>query len=140
MGRIALISGAHDKVAAARQIQHYAEKALKINPQLADAWYVMGVWNYNVANLNFIERAFANLFFGGLSDGTIPNAIADYKKAIQFDPTYILYWKDLAVAYNDNDQKTDAIAALKTALSFKPRTADDPEHIKEAQELLKKLQ
>ncbi len=140
MGRMALISGAHDKVAAAREIKHYAEAALKYNPQHAGAWYVLGLWNYNVANLNFFERAAANMLFGGLPGGTVANAIADYKKAIQFNPTYILYWKALAVAYDDNDQKADAIAALKTALSLKPRTADDPEYIKEAKDLLNKLQ
>jgi tetratricopeptide (TPR) repeat protein len=140
MGRMALISGAHDKVAAARDIKKYADAALKFNPQHAGAWYVLGVWNYDVANLNFFERAAANMLFGGLPDGKVANAITDYKKAIQFDPTYILYWKALGVAYDNIDQKDNAIAALKTALSLKQRTADDPEHIKEAQDLLKKLQ
>ena len=140
MGRMALISGPHDKVSAARDIKNYVETALKLDPQLADAWYVLGLWNYDVANLNFFERAAANMLFGGLPDGTVPNAIAAYKKAIQYDPTYILYWKDIAMAYYDNDQKADAIAALKTALSLKIRTADDPQHIKDAQALLKKLQ
>jgi tetratricopeptide (TPR) repeat protein len=140
LGRMALISGAHDKVAAARDIQNYAQLALKYDPQHAGAWYVLGVWNYDVANLNFFERAAANVLFGGIPDGTAINAIADYKKAIQLDPTYILYWKALGEAYDNVDQKDNAISALKTAVSLKPRTADDPDYIKQAQNLLKKLQ
>lgn len=141
MGRMALISGPKDKVAASRDIKNYADLAVKYNPTHAGAWHVLGKWNYEVANLNFAEKAAANTLFGGLPDGAdVPEAIACYKKAIQFDPTYILYYLDLAIAYDNIHDSVNAIATLKTALTLKPTREDDQNYLKQCSDMLSKLQ
>ncbi|HNF72476.1 MAG TPA: hypothetical protein PLP34_08680, partial [Chitinophagaceae bacterium] len=46
MGRIALISGPRDKVAASRDIKKYASAAVKLDPAQRGAWHVLGKYNY----------------------------------------------------------------------------------------------
>ncbi|HKJ31122.1 MAG TPA: hypothetical protein VKA34_04800 [Balneolales bacterium] len=141
MGRMALISGPKARVAASNDIKHYAEQALKYDSLHAGAWHVLGRWNYEVANLNFAERMAANLLFGGLPKGASDkNAIEDYKKAITYDGSNILYYRDLAIVYRKEDQDQKAIETLNKLLSLSPKSPDDPKYIKEAKKMLKKLQ
>lgn len=141
MGRMALISGPKDKVGASREIKLYADLAIKYNPNHAGAWHVLGKWNFEIANLNFAEKAAANTFFGGVPDGaSVQNAINCYKKAIELRPNFILYYLDLAIAYDNLDDSANAISTLKTAIALKPITEDDPAYLKKCNDLLIKLQ
>jgi len=139
MGRMALISGARDKVAASRDIKNYVELAIKYNPNHAGAYHVLGKWNYEVANLNWMEKAAANSLFGGIPDGSLNAAIDNYNKAISLDGNDILFYLDLAKAYKDNEQPDKAKEALKKALALKPRFEDDASYLKECQSLLNEL-
>lgn len=137
LGRMALISGTKDKVAASRDIKKYADLALKFNPNHAGAWHVLGKWNYKMANLNFAEVAVANTLFGGIPPGaTEEEAIRCYNKAIALDPTYILYQLDMAEAYNSKGMKEKAMDTLKKAIVLPARTEDDPQYIQKGKELL----
>ncbi len=141
MGRMALISGAKARVAASSDIKYYAEQALKYDPHHAGAWHVLGRWNYKVANLNFAEKLAANLLFGGLPKGASDqNAINDYKKAIEYDGNTMMYYIDLAKVYQSEDQNQEAIETLHKMLQLNPKTPDDPEFVKEANQMLKKLE
>ena len=141
MGRMALISGAKARVAASSDIKHFAEVALKYDPHHAGAWHVLGRWNYEVANLNFAERMAANLLFGGLPKGASDrNAIDDYKSAIKYDGDNMLYYRDLAIVYKKENQDQNAIDTLHKLLSLNPKSPDDPGYMKEARQMLKKLE
>jgi len=136
MGRMALISGPKEKVAASRDIRKYAELAIRFNPNHAGAWYILGKWNYEVANLNWAEKMAANLLFGGIPDGTLDEAIKDYLKAIELEPDYILYYRDLAMALDQKKFYDEEIRVLNKALALKPATEDDPTYIAQCKELL----
>lgn len=140
MGRMALISGAKDKVAASRDIKNYADLAIKYNPNHAGAWHVLGKWNYEVANLNFAERAIANSLFGGIPDGDINKSIDCYNKAINLDPNDILYYLDLATAYHNIESDSKAIETLKKALALKPRFEDDANYLVQCKKLMDEIQ
>ncbi|HYV93976.1 MAG TPA: tetratricopeptide repeat protein [Chitinophagales bacterium] len=136
MGRIALISPTKEKVAASREIKKYAGLAIQFNPNHAGAWYVLGKWNYEVANLNWAEKAAANLLFGGIPEGSLDEAIRDYLKAIKFNPDYILYYYDLAKALEQKEYYDEEIRVLNQALTLKPKTEDDPSILIKCKELL----
>lgn len=139
MGRMALISGPKEKVAASRDIKRYAELAIQFNPNHAGAWYILGKWNYEVANLNWAERTAANLLFGGVPEGTLDESIKDYLKAIKLDPGYILYYRDLALALDQKGFYDEEIRVLNQALALKPKTEDDPTYVAQCKELLNKV-
>lgn len=139
MGRMALISAAKEKVDAANDIKKYADLALKYNPNHPAAWHVLGKWNYEVVNLSWAEKQAANVLMGGI-DGTatIADAIADYQKAIALKPSYILYYLDLAKAYDNKGDKANAVITINKLLTFPISTEDDAAYITEAKTLLAK--
>jgi len=136
MGRMALIAPTKEKVAASRDIKKYAEQAIQLNPNHAGAYFVLGKWNYAVANLNWAEEAAANLLFGGIPEGSLDEAIRNYLKAIKLDPDYILYYYDLAKALEQKEFYDEEIRVLNEALSLKPKTEDDPSILAQCKKLL----
>ncbi|SEW53590.1 tetratricopeptide repeat protein [Chitinophaga arvensicola] len=140
MGRMALISGAKDKVAASKDVKKYAELAIKFNPSMAQAFHVLGKWNFEVANLNAFERGAAKMLFGGLPDGSLQNAIANYEKCRQLDPGFILNYYELARAYKADDQQEKAIDVLKKALTLRNITQDDASIKADCKKMLDDLQ
>lgn len=128
MGRMALISGARDRVAASRSIKQHADRALAIDSTHAGAWHVLGLWHYNVANLNFFERAAANTLFGGIpGDASNRKAAEAVEKAIRHNDRYLLYYHDLAMIYDEMGQQRKAIEACEVALDKEEITPDDPQ-------------
>ncbi len=129
LGRVALISGSKEKVAASRNIKKYAEKAIKYKPKHAGAWHVLGRWNYGVATLNFAEKAAANSLFGGLPDGDISTAISCYKKSMTYDPSYIRNYLELGKAYIEDGKTSEAKSILAKGMK-KPSVIQDDDGIK----------
>jgi tetratricopeptide (TPR) repeat protein len=125
MGRIALISGAKDKVAASKEVQKYAQLALKFNPNYAKAFHVLGKWNYEVANLSAFEKTAAKVLFGGVPEGTLQEAINNYEKCRKLEPSFILNYYDLAKAYKQDEQQEKTIEVLKKAISLRSIYQDD---------------
>lgn len=125
MGRMALISGAKDRVEASREIKKYANRAIEIDAEHAGAWHVLGVWHYQVANLNFLERTAARTLFGGLPDASNEEAIEALERAIELTPQYVLYHHDLAMAYEEAGNESAAIEACETALQKENISPDD---------------
>ncbi len=139
MGRMALISGSKDKVAASRDIKKYADKAIKLDPKNYAAWNVLGKWNFAVSNLNFAEKAAAKILFSGLPDGDINKAIKAFEKTKQLNPKYVLNYLDLGKAYNQVKKKAQAKQMLQKGLALPSQLADDAAHKKEMKTLLSKL-
>lgn len=139
MGRMALISGSKAKVAASRDIKKYADKAIKLDAKNADAWIVLGKWNHAVSNLNFAEKAAANMLFGGLPDGSNAKAIKCLEKARALKPNIVLTYLDLAKCYKQDNKKTKAKALLQKGMKLSNKTFDDASHKKEMKALLAKL-
>lgn len=142
MGRMALISSAKARVAASRDIKHYAEQTLRYDSTYAGAWDVLGRWNYRVANLNFAEKLAAHLLFGGLPKGASnKKAIADFQKAIAYGKTdMMMYHYDLAEVYKETGKKQLAIETLNKLLKLTPVTPDDPGFVKKAHKMLNELE
>ncbi len=127
MGRMVLISGAKERVVASRAIKKYGERALRFDSTNAGAWHLLGVWHYEVDNLNFAERLAANVLFGGLPDGANTETAMRYiEKSIELKPEYLLYYYDLATVYEELDKEQAAIAACEEALNLPVLTPTDP--------------
>lgn len=139
MGRMALISGPSDKVAASRDIRKYTERAIQLDPNHAGAHYILGKWNYEVANLNWAEKTAANLLFGGIPEGSLDAAIEHYSLATKLAPGSILYYRDLALALHQKKSYDEEIRVLNQALTLKPKTEDDPVYLAQCKELLNQV-
>jgi tetratricopeptide (TPR) repeat protein len=140
LGRMALISGAKQKVAALKEIKRYTELAIKYDPSSYEAWYLLGKWNYEVDNLNFFERAAANLLFGGVPKASLQDAITYYEKSRTLGPSFIQNYMELAKAYHKNNEDAKAIDALKKAISLRSTCQDDPDYKDQCKKMLADLE
>jgi len=137
IGRTSLTKSGKEKIAAAKDIKNYAEIALKHNPRNFKAWHIIGKWNYEVSNLNFMERAATKVFYGGLPNASLQNSIMAYEKARSLNATFLLNYLELAKAYKKNDELQKGVALLKAMGPLPIQTEDDPRIKKEAAVLLK---
>ncbi|MGH2643928.1 MAG: hypothetical protein ACRDE2_08270 [Chitinophagaceae bacterium] len=122
---LSTISGAKEKAADLKAIKTYADKALLIDSKYAQAWNILGRWNYEVSTLNFAERTALKFLFGKLPIASLGNAINDYLRCRQLDPGYIQNVYDLAMAYHANGQDVEAITTLNEAIHLRPILQDD---------------
>ena len=140
MGRIALISGARERVAASKEIKMYADKCVELAPEKAGGWHMLGRWNHKIANLNFAERAAASILFGGAPKGASNEAaISSMQKAVDIEPNFILYKRDFANILEDLDKEKAALAMAKQVLEMPERSLDDPRYKEEMKKLIKDL-
>ncbi|MEO6669751.1 MAG: hypothetical protein ABIN36_09770 [Ferruginibacter sp.] len=137
VGRTMLKKSGKEKLAIAREIKQYADMAIKANPDNFKAWHVLGKWNYEVSNLSSFERGIANVFLGGVPQGTLKKSIAAYEKARAINPNFALNYLELARSYHKNNNSAKAISLLKIVLTLPIQTEDDPRIKKDAQKLLK---
>lgn len=140
IGRIAEIASVSERVAAAREIKKYGEKALEINTDHAFANHLLGKWHYRAANLSWPEQIAADFFFGGLGEASNELSVNYFKKAIKIDPNEAFFYLDLAIEYEEIDENEKAIELLKKAINLKPRAVDDPMYLNQCRELLKELE
>ena len=140
LGRIALTKSGKEKVTAVREIKSFAENAITINPLNFKAWHIIGKWNYEVSNLNFIEKAAIRIIYGGLPDASFSKAISAYEKANELNPNFGLNYLELAKAYEKEGKKDNAITTLKKVLLLPDYNEDDPIVKKQAGSMLLRLE
>ncbi|MBC7866364.1 MAG: hypothetical protein H7X88_02410 [Gloeobacteraceae cyanobacterium ES-bin-316] len=137
LGKSTLTKSGKEKLKNARQIKKHLDIALKTNPNSYLAWHILGRWNYEISNVSAVERAGAKIFYGGVPQGSIKNAIMYFEKSKTLQPTFILNYLSLANAYHKDGQVAKAISLLKTVQYFEVNTEDDTAHKAEALKMIK---
>lgn len=138
--QLSFLAGAKEKAGLIRDVKTYTDKALLIDSTYGAAWRVLGDWNYQVSSLGFAERAATRLLFGSLPPASLDQAIADYKRSHQLDPTSVVNLYALAKAYHDNGQDLQAIATLKQAIRLRPLLQDDRDLQDRCRKMMESLQ
>lgn len=138
--RIAQISGAKEKVAAAKEVKKYVDLAIKFKPDYGEAFHLLGKWHFDIFNLSSIEKAAAKVLFGGMPAATLDDAIANYEQCRKLTPSFILNYLDLAIALRQNNQETQAMEVLNKAMRLRPIYQDDPGYKAECKKLLDSMQ
>jgi dihydroneopterin aldolase len=127
-------------VAYVKDVKKYADQALAINPNHAKANYTLGKWHYEMANLSGIKKAAVKLFYGGLPEGNLDDAIRYLEKCKTLEPYFVTNYLDLAKAYKDNRQPAQAIEVLTKLVKLPTRTTDDVALKAEGAKLLESMQ
>jgi tetratricopeptide (TPR) repeat protein len=141
LGRQAVHEGPRSRLAMAREIKSEADRALELDPRQASAYHVRGVWNRDIASLNFIERATARAMLGSVPRGaTLENEVADLEKATAIAPDMVINHLELGRTYHIAHRDDDARRELEKAASMPPTSsARDAKLQIEAHQLLTKL-
>lgn len=124
------------KVVFSRLIKSESERAIALDPKQDVAYYMLGRWNFGVANMNFLERGFVKLVYGGLPPASNGEAIKDLKQAIVLAPDRIIHHAELAKVYAATGQKNLARQQLEICAKLKPLDDDDADAQSEAAKTL----
>lgn len=127
-------------VAYVKDVKLYADKALSINPNHAKANYTLGKWHYEMANLSGIKKVAVKLFYGGLPEGNLDDAIKYMEKCKSLEPYFVSNYLDLAKAYKDNRRPAEAMEVLNRLVKLPTRTTDDIAYKAEGSKLLASMQ
>jgi tetratricopeptide (TPR) repeat protein len=115
------------KVFYSRSIRAESEKAIALDPKQDVAWYLLGRWNYGVANMNLLYKGLVKIAYGGLPAASNAEAVKDFKQAIKLDPRRIINHAELAKVYQATGQKELARPELEKCAQLKPLDPDDAE-------------
>ncbi len=133
-GRVALFRGVFSVGGLVNSTRDDCEKAIKLDPQNAAAYYVLGR-----AHAKLVEKPKIVRWPLGLGWGNIDDAIKNYEKAIALRPDFIMYRLDAARAYTENDEYAKAKEQLKVIPTLTKEDEDDDQFRKEAAELLDQI-
>lgn len=140
LGRSSLSKSGKEKIISAREIKRYVDAALVNDPKNFKAWHVLGRWQFEISNLNGLERSLVKVLYGGLPAATIKQSIHAFEKARALRPEFLLNYFEMAKAYEDNDNKAKAIAYLQLMFTLPNQTEDDPTIKEMGRRLLKDWQ
>jgi tetratricopeptide (TPR) repeat protein len=137
-GKLTDFVGSKTKVEYSKVIKDETEKSIAIDPADDFAWYLLGRWNFEVANIGGMLKFLANVVYGGLPAASNEEAVRCYKKAAEIAPQRLMHHSALARAYSALGKAELAVKEWRTVLSLKP-TDKNEETDKEAAERTFKL-
>ena len=129
-----------EKIDNAKEIKKYVDAAIANDPKNFKAWHVMGRWQYEISNLNGLERGLVKLLYGALPPATLKQSIASFEKAHALRPEFLLNYYEMSKAYQDNDNSAKAIAYLQLLITLPNQTEDDPAIKERSKALIKEWQ
>ena len=106
-GNLALFKGGNEKIKLANKIRQNAEKSISLNPNDYLPYIILGIYNRQIASLSWLEKTFANTFWGKVPEGSLQSAEKFLIKALSISPDMITAMFQLSLVYKetDNDKK-----------------------------------
>jgi len=138
-GTLARTQDGRDKVRLGREVEEFAKQAIRRDPNYAYAHLALGIFYREVGGLNWIQRTFANTFYGGLPEGGFDRALKELRTALELDPTLVMTHYELAVTYLAVDDMPMARYHLGRAKSLTPINTEELRQQAEAARLLREL-
>lgn len=140
-GRISDISDTQVRIEKSHIIKKHAEKAVKMIPDYAPVWHLLGIWHSEVANVGSAQKLAAGVFSQGLPEGASNSKAEQYiQKALELNPDQALRFKlDLARHYRRAGETEKAIQTLEAIIGIKPQNEIDEWNLERSRELLEEL-
>ena len=124
-GNIALFKGGKEKVKYANLVEQNAKKSITMNSNAYLPYIILGIYYREIAGLSWIERTFANMFFGSVPKGSFEESEKMFRKALSFDQDMIVANFQLALTYKRMDREQDEKILLKKVLTLPNRDFRD---------------
>jgi tetratricopeptide (TPR) repeat protein len=139
LGYLALHASTTDQVRLTNDLHAEIEKALVLSPNDDAAYSIRGSFYRALANVGWLQRQLATLFFGQLPVGGFEEAETALKKAITLAPDVMRHHYELGVLYLDWDRREEAKKALEYAATLTVRVAIDRPRLVKVKELLAEI-
>jgi tetratricopeptide (TPR) repeat protein len=140
LGKIAAHSSVSKQIDLADEIRSAVEKSIACDPQNGFAYHVYGMWHRRMAEVGKTSRFLASAFLGrSVPQGNLITSVEYFQKAIGLNPTVISHHLELGKTYIAMGKWVLARASLKSSLVHPVQFSDDPNHKKEAEQLLREI-
>lgn len=138
-GNLALYEGGNEKVRLAMKIKENAERSIAIDPNDYLPYIILGIYHRQIADLSWLERAFANTFYSKVPDGSFEDSEKMLKKALLLNPDITIAAFHLSLTYKATEDEENEIKWLKKVISMKERNFRDKYAKRKARERLNEL-
>jgi tetratricopeptide (TPR) repeat protein len=118
VGKLALYYGGKRKVSLASEVKTEAERAIRRDDKEDLAYHVLGVWNREMAELNWVLRKFAELLYGKFPSASLDDAIRDLERATQLAPSIVPHRVELGITLASARRWQEANDNLEKALAM----------------------
>jgi tetratricopeptide (TPR) repeat protein len=130
----------HEKVRYAQDIHNEAIRILELDSTFAEAYFILGKWQFELSRLNWVELMACRIFFGGFPEGiSMEKALHYFNRANSYKPNTILFLFGLASANHALGDNDKAIQTLQRALTLPLSEPDDALRKERCQALLKQM-
>ncbi len=126
-GRLAPLMDNRTELEYSRYIKDDAEIALRLDPKLDDADYILGAWNYEMANVGVVLREVAKLVYGKLPEASNQKAVEYLQKAVALSPQRVAHHIELGRVYAAMGERDLARAEIEKGLALPIVSRDDEE-------------
>lgn len=127
------------KLAYSRLFKVEAEKTIALDPRQDIAYYLLGRWNYALANVGWMSRAYVKVVYGELPEASNEAAIKNFQEASRLAPNRIINYQGLALAYAAMGQTNFEQEALQKCCDLKPVDREDMDAQREAKVEMRNL-
>jgi len=124
-GNVALYKGGNEKVKLAHEIKNNAEESIRRDPKDYLPYIILGIYHRQIASLSWLERLFANTFFGDVPDGSFKESERYLQKALELEPGIVIATFHLSLVYRELDDEQKEISTLKKILELPERDFRD---------------
>lgn len=138
-GNVALYKGGNEKVKLAHEIKNNAEESIRRDPNDYLPYIILGIYHRQIASLSWLERLFANTFFGDVPDGSFEESERYLLKALELKPGIVIATFHLSLVYREIDDEQKEISALKKILELPEKDFRDKYAKKKSKLRLKEL-
>lgn len=118
VGKLALYEGGKRKVELGNEVKKESEKAIKLNDKEDLAYHVLGIWNREMAELNWLLRKFAEMLYGKFPSASLDDATRYLEHAAELAPNVVPHRVELGVTLADARKWQEANDTLERALAM----------------------
>jgi len=137
--RLGFYSDAKTKLELSKSVKQEASEAIRLKPDYALGWHMLGRWNYEFSALNPLLKKVAEAIYGKMPPASYDEAVRCLGKAAQLEPDNALFQAELGRGYLAQEKKEEARRALQKSLTLPRRTKDDGEAQQRAKDALRGL-
>lgn len=139
--RLGALGTLRQRLSSRLESRPFLEAALAADPHYADAWQLMGHWQFKVANYSIFERFASRLLVGSVPRGaTNARAVAALRRAIEYQPQRVELYYDLGRMYYLRGQHEKAAQVLADAQMLQPATNEELAVVRQCEALLDRIQ
>ena len=139
VGKLALYEGGKRKVELANEVEKEAKRAIKLNDNEDLGYHVLGVWNREMVELNWVLRKFAELIYGKFPAATLDDAIHDLTRAAQIAPQTVPHRVELGLTFASGRRWQEANDNLEKALAMPKAWVTDEYYWDKARQTLPRV-